>query len=325
MVTSVIHHLLMAPDEQPRMDAPPVTILEMLEHSRLGLEPLDPRGQPWLLQTDLGQAILRRSKATLDQVAWLHRFLARLAASGFPAPRPLPLLNGASLALVEGETWETLSFLPGRALLWDSRVPLESAGALLAQFHDLSLLISPPEQRPEALPMDACRPRSAKTIAERFQRDLLDARYNAARRCVLHGDCTLSNMLVDEQCERVSALIDFTLAHLGPPEADIGFALWVTGRTERLAVSLDATRMRAFVAGYHRARPLGARAAEAIPLYLVGRGLQLLVRLERAGVGGELRELQLSRLRWLAQHRPWLEEVVTSALALDGGVRRQSG
>ncbi len=149
-----------------------------------------------------------------------------------------------------------------------SRVGLESAGALLAQSHDLSLLISPPEQRPEALPMDACRPRSAKTIAERFQRDLADARYNAGRRCVLHGDCTLSNMLVDEQRERVSALIDFTLAHLGPPEADISFALWVTGRTERLAVRLDATRMRAFVAGYHRVRPLGARAAEAIPLYL---------------------------------------------------------
>ena len=35
------------------MDAPPLTILEMLECSRVGRERLDPRGQPWLLQTDL--------------------------------------------------------------------------------------------------------------------------------------------------------------------------------------------------------------------------------------------------------------------------------
>ena len=63
----------------------------------------------------------------------------------------------------------------------------------------------------------------------------------------------------------VVAMIDFTLALLGPPETDISFALWVTGRSEQPAVSLDYARVRAFVAGYHAVRPLPAPAIKAIP------------------------------------------------------------
>jgi Ser/Thr protein kinase RdoA (MazF antagonist) len=106
-------------------------------------------------------------------------------------------------------------------------------------------------------------------------------------------------------------MIDFELAHLGPPEADISFALWVTGRTEQPAVTLDADRIRAFVTGYHRLRPLPAIAPRAIPLYLVGRGLQMHVRMERFGRGDEI---QMQRLRWLHTHRQQLEQVVASAL-----------
>jgi Ser/Thr protein kinase RdoA (MazF antagonist) len=182
---------------------------------------------------------------------------------------------------------------------------------LLARFHEASLTISPPDQRPGALPLDDCHPASAKSIADRFHRDLPDDGHLSASRCVLHADATGANMLVDGDPPAVVAMIDFTLALLGPPETDISFALWVTGRSEQPALSLDDARVRAFVAGYHAVRPLPARAIQAIPLYLVGRGLQMLVRGER--LGGPDQKV-LDRLLWLHEHRNQLEEVVASVV-----------
>jgi hypothetical protein len=52
-------------------------------------------------------------------------------------------------------------------------------------------------ERPRALPVDDCHPASAKLIAEAFHRDLADAGHQSPIRCVLHADCTVSNMLVD--------------------------------------------------------------------------------------------------------------------------------
>jgi Ser/Thr protein kinase RdoA (MazF antagonist) len=215
------------------------------------------------------------------------------------------------MAVVDGAIWEVLSYVPGRALMWDPAVPVESAGALLARFHQVSLAISPTDQRPGALPLDDCHPASATLIADRFHRDLPDAGHLSAIRCVLHGDGTSANMLVDGDPPTVVAMIDFTLALLGPPETDISFALWVNGRSEQPAVSLDYARVRAFVAGYHAVRPLPARVIKSIPLYLVGRGLQMLVRGER--LGGPDQKV-LDRVLWLHEHRNQLEEVVASVV-----------
>jgi Ser/Thr protein kinase RdoA (MazF antagonist) len=296
----------------------PPAVLELLGQRHIHVVPLDSRGEPWLLQTEDWQAVLRRfhprrypPEANVAHVAWLHRFLDRLATTGFPAPRPLRVLNEASMAVVDGAIWEVLSYVPGRALMWDPAVPVESAGALLARFHQVSLAISPTDQRPGALPLDDCHPASAKLIAARFHRDLPDAGHLSAIRCVLHGDCTSANMLVDGDPPTVVGMIDFTLALLGPPETDISFALWVNGRTEQPAVSLDDARVRAFVAGYHAVRPLPARAIKAIPLYLVGRGLQMLVRGER--LGGSDQKV-VDRLLWLHEHRNQLEEIIASVV-----------
>jgi Ser/Thr protein kinase RdoA (MazF antagonist) len=173
----------------------------------------------------------------------------------FPGSEAIADLNGASIAEFEGQVWETLSYLPGRTMSLEDDVPLESAGALLARFHQASLAVSFSVQRPGTLPLEACRPRSHREIAEECQRELADLGHDSATRCVVHGDCTVSNILVDERAKSPAALIDFTLAHLGPPESDISFALWVNGRTERSALTLDAD-IRTFVAGYHAIRPL---------------------------------------------------------------------
>lgn len=293
---------------------PPLAVLELLGNSEVRVEPLDPRGQPWLVEADGWKAVLRRFSLSsgLEHVAWLHRFLGRLAQSGFPAPRPLTILGDASVVVIDDAIWEAVSFVPGRRLNWDPCVPVGSAGALLARFHRASLAMSLPDQRPGALPMEACRPTSEAALADRFQRDLADAGHESAARCVVHGDATPANMLVDGPTLEVSGLIDFVRAHVGPPESDISFALWVAGRTEQPAITLDADRVRALVAGYHHVRPLSDWAPRAIPLYLVGRGLQMLTRLERAG---RRDEIQSNRLHWLDDNRPWLEDVVASAMA----------
>jgi Ser/Thr protein kinase RdoA (MazF antagonist) len=286
----------------------------LIERPSLSAQPLDPRGQPWLLEAADWRAVLRHlpprrypPAESLPHVEWLHRFLERLAPVGVATPRPLPELAGASIAVVDGALWELLSYVPGRALAWDPRVPLETAGGMLASFHLASREVSTPEQRPGALPLEDCYPAAAGALASEFQRDLADLDQASVDWCVLHADCTVANMLVSGEPPTTCGLIDFALAQLGPPEADISFALWVTGRTAQPQRHLDFARVRAFVSGYHRVRPLTAWAATAIPVYLVGRGMQLLTRIERAG-GRD--DVQLERLRWLHAHRAELQDVV---------------
>ena len=225
--------------------------MDLLGRAPVRVEPLDPRGQPWRVIADEWTAVLRRfspkryrPESSLEHIAWLHRFLDRLAPSGFPAPKPLPILNGGSIAVVDGAIWEALSYLQGRPLAWSPGIALQSAGAILARFHKASLAVGCPEQRPGALPMEDCYPLSAPQIAETFQRNLQEIGHQSAARCVLHGDCTSANMLVDDGAA-VVGLIDFTLAHVGPLESDISFALWVTGRTAQPEIALDPERVRA--------------------------------------------------------------------------------
>jgi Ser/Thr protein kinase RdoA (MazF antagonist) len=116
---------------------------------------------------------------------------------------------------------------------------------------------------------------------------------------MVHADGTVSNMPVDGNPPVAIAMIDFTLGMSGPPESDISFALWVTGRSEQPAVSLDWTHVQAFVRGYHAVRPLAASAVTTTPLYLVGRGLRMLVRGER--LGGSDQKVQ-ERVQWLNAH-----------------------
>jgi Ser/Thr protein kinase RdoA (MazF antagonist) len=293
--------------------------LRLLGRPRGRCLPLDPRGQPWLLEDSTWKAVLRRlpplvypPETSVEHVTWLHRLPSRLVERGFPAPMPLFTFGGASVAVVEGAIWEVLSFLPGRPLLWVPSVPVESAGAMLASLHPASLAISPTNRRPGALPIEACLPLCAKQIALSVQRDLAEGGHASATRCVVHGDGTSANMLVEEGvAQSVTSMIDFTLAHLGPPESDISFALWVTGRTHQAAMTLDTDRVQAFVAGYHSVRQLTQWAIAAVRLYLVGRGPQMLTREERFG---SVDEITLNRTRWLQVNRHRLEESVAFAL-----------
>ena len=72
----------------------------------------------WVVMSPGGPAVLRRLDPDLffpaaydvrDDLTWLHGFLDRLSETGFPAPRPIPALEGRSWIDRHGAIWELVS------------------------------------------------------------------------------------------------------------------------------------------------------------------------------------------------------------------------
>jgi hypothetical protein len=89
----------------------------------------------------------------LEDVAWVHVFLARLAGQGFPSPRPLPDFSGQSWSAAGGHLWELVSYLPGREVGWDNEPALDEIGALLGRYHAAARHIPAERQRPGVIPL----------------------------------------------------------------------------------------------------------------------------------------------------------------------------
>jgi hypothetical protein len=89
----------------------------------------------------------------VDDVRWLHAFLSQLTALGFPAPQPLLAIADDSWTVASGVICELVSFVPGSAVGWSPRPPMEEIGALLARYHATAEQIRMPVQRPTALPL----------------------------------------------------------------------------------------------------------------------------------------------------------------------------
>lgn len=249
-------------------------------------------GRPWSLRYASRTAVLRRNDLAgarslgmseadaLASTAWLHGVLRDLGASGFIAPVPLPDLDGASIAVVDGATWELLSHVPGRPMGW-SDGEMAMAGALLARFHEVSLELPARPQRPGALPLTACRPVHPAAVSVRAEVESELASLATEARAVIHGDATQANVVVDET--GAMHLVDFAIAFEELLVGDVGSALWRNGRTDVDAVRYDPRRCATFVSGYRSVRPLPPSAGQAIATCMLARGLQLQQRLELRG------------------------------------------
>jgi hypothetical protein len=73
--------------------------------------------------------------------------------------------------------------------------------------------------------------------------------------------------------------------------------LWRSGRPYQHASHLDLSRVRQFLRGYASIAPIPADAACLIPVYLYGRGLQMIARRIRAG---RPETGMLAQVRWLS-------------------------
>ena len=290
----------------------------------------------WLVDWNGTLGVLRRLDpppgwaADADLAAdagWVHGFLCQLAGDDFAAPRPLPVFGQRSWTVTGRGVWEVVSFIAGEVVGSGSREPMDAVGALLARYHGAARRVRMADQRPVALPLAqvpavlaSAGPRTAggseqrhlvRGLAGELAADL--DRFGRGRlpRLVIHGDFTNHNVIAAGQPPRPCGIIDFTLAHLESPLADIGYGLWRSGRPYDQATFLDMPRVQRFVRGYASVRPLAAGDAAAIEMFMRGRGLQILAKRVLAG-HPDLRPLR--QVHWLSAHRQLIADALAGAL-----------
>lgn len=281
----------------------------------------------WQVRWASKLAVLRRLDPTTfppgqegfrSSVAWLHGFLMRLARSGFPAPEPMGAFDGCSWTEAAGALWELVSFLPGRVIGWSRQPSLDAVGALLARYHQAAGQVAADGQRPAALAIEtlpqAMIARELRGRLDELADDLARIGHSRAPRLVIHGDFTAHNVLVaDRKRSEPTGVIDFALAYLDAPLADLGFGLWRSGRPNQDAIGLDHGRVRAFVGGYARHQAVPSAAADAIPVYIRARGIQQAAKATLRG--SRLPESIVERIDWLATHRAELGDAAAEAIA----------
>jgi len=290
-------------------------------------------GRAWLAGWQGTCGVLRQlpvpvvSGTVLTQdVAWLHGFLTRLAGLGFPSPRPLRCLDGKSWTMADGLLWEIVSFLPGHTIGWSAVPPMEEVGALLGRYHATVRQIEVTSQRPDALPLadvptvllsrrlDAV-PLEERAVIGRLAAQLacdLDGTGHLRReRVVIHGDFTNDNVIADGTPPRTTGVIDFANAHVETPLADVGYGLWRSGRPHERADDLDFSRARRFLRGYVGIVPLSPDQASVIPVYLRGRGLQMIAKRVRAG---QNETGMLAQVQWLSANASAVADALAAAV-----------
>ena len=286
-------------------------------------------GRPVVLRLFPWKGAWTSRSAAVVHVAWEHDFLAVLSASGFPAPQPQRLFAGRSWHCTEEGVWAALSYLPGEPLSWRRSPGMFEAGAFLAQYHRAAAKVVTEAQRPLVVGFDELRrvapwptlrrlapdsraPERLRAMVEAFDAELRAATTGAPQdRLVIHGDFTNANILVSDDGRRISGVIDFGLSQLAPAAADVAAALWRSGRPDPVADELDPRRVHEFVSGYLSVRTLGSTPQRSVLLYLIGRGLQRVVR-------GALRDdpdcyQPLPQLTWVIGARRTLEKAVEDA------------
>jgi Ser/Thr protein kinase RdoA (MazF antagonist) len=314
-------------------DRLPVRILHDAGLELLPGEVRPREGRAWLVGWQGTRGVLRQlplpvvSGTVLTQdVAWLHGFLTRLAGLGFPSPRPLGCFDGQSWAIAGGVLWEIVSFLPGHAVGWSAVPPMEEIGALLGRYHATVRQIEVTGQRPDALPLadvpavllsrklDVVPPEERAVIrqlAAQLACDLDSTGHLCRDRVVIHGDFTSDNVIADGMPPRAAGVIDFANAHVETPLADLAYGLWRSGRPHERAVDLDFSRSHRFVRGYASIVPFSPDQASVIPVYLRGRGLQMIAKRVRAGRN---ETGMLAQVQWLSANASAVTDALVAAV-----------
>mgnify|MGYP003700449975 FL=1 len=200
------------------------------------------------LVTDTGREALvsRQETYTLDQSPFLppalqFRLLELAYRERVPVPEPWfefapdeGLGRGHVMRRVDGET------LPKRLLTDPAFAParagfVREAAGVLARLHAIDpahaafLEPSPDSRDPLAAQLERydyyAEPHPALDFAFRW---LAQRRPAVSRRCLVHGDFRVGNMIMDN--DGIRAVLDWECAHLGDPMADLG---WLCTRSWR--------------------------------------------------------------------------------------------
>jgi Ser/Thr protein kinase RdoA (MazF antagonist) len=204
---------------------------------------------------------------------------------------------------------------------------MEEIGALLGRYHVSARRIAGTGQRPGALPLAEVpgnllsrqleavgvpegRVAIICKLAEQLATQLEETGHRQREQLVVHGDFTCHNVIADGAPPRASGVIDFALAHSETPMADIGYGLWRSGRPHQDADYVDSARVRRFFQGYIGVVRVTAEEASTIPLYMRGRGLQMIAKRIRAG---RAETGMLAQVQWLAAHANALSDDLVAA------------
>jgi Ser/Thr protein kinase RdoA (MazF antagonist) len=315
---------------------PPAPLLADADLVVLAALPGPREGRAWLVEWRHEQGLLRQTllaadvgtvERTSDDVAWLHGFLGSLAPTGFPAPRPLPAFGDRSWTIQAGSLWQLVTYLPGQVVGWSPAPSMADIGILMGRYHVAVSELGPAAQRPAALPLidvpavllsgrveaagvsedEATRMRN---LAAELAADLAEAGLAGPGPVVIHGDFTCHNVVAAGAPPAAAGVIDFELAHVDSPLADIGYGLWRSGRPHQHADCLDAARVAQFVRGYASVRAVTADQARLVPVYVRGRGLQMIAKRVRAG---RPETGMLAQVAWVSAHSDAVAEMVAAA------------
>ena len=315
-------------------DRPPAALMDA---GGLTLAPgsVQPReGSAWLVDWRGTRGVLRslperarRTALITDDVIWLHSFLTRLASTEFPAPRPLPCFGGLSWTTEADVVWEVVSYLPGQTVGWDATPSMEEVGVLLARYHTAARQVLVARQRPTALPLRAVpeillshglktvppeRSAAIRQLVSDLACDLDETCRQRTEQLVIHGDFTNDNVIARGTPPAATGVIDFALAHVEVPLADIGYGLWRSGRPHEQADYLDVNRVERFIRGYASVARISPDQAAVIPLYLRGRGLQMIAKRIRAGRN---ETGMLAQVQWLTANARAVGDAVAAAVS----------
>ena len=128
---------------------------------------------------------------------------------------------------------------------------------------------------------------------------------------VIYGDFTAHHVIVTGSPPLPAGVIDFERAHLDEPAADIGYGLWRSGRPRQDASHLDLARLSLFIRGYATMARIPQQTVRALPVYLHGRGVQMIAKRIRAG---RAETGMLAQIQWLTANAVAVGDALATAV-----------
>jgi Ser/Thr protein kinase RdoA (MazF antagonist) len=240
------------------------------------------RDDLWLAGTTV---VRRHDRAAAATIEWIHEVLDAL---DFDAPKPVPYFDGASVAAVDGAVWGAVSYVDGDVVGWSTTPTMFELGAFLARFHDAVARVEIGRQQAPVFPV---------ADLEGIGVALQEIGHADRPRHVIHGDFTNHNVLARDG--RPRGVIDFANAYVEVPLADIGFALWRSGRPRQDCDEFDPERVATYIDGYSSVHPLTPDDRAAVLVYLRARGLQIIAK---QAARGERDDGPRRKLAWLERN-----------------------
>ena len=244
----------------------------------------------FLLETEEGRYVLTlfEQRTPGEDLPFFRDLMAHLATGGLPCPRPASSSSGDAPIELAGKPALIGSFLPGAQTTDPSEEQARAVGQMLARLHQTAVDFG--RSRGNSM-----GPAAWREIADKIAADAQDVAPDLLRMVaaeldflerhwpralppelpvgIIHGDFFPDNLLWEGGA--ISGVIDFYFACKEALAYDLAVTLnaWCFGPSGEF----DESRAGAIVAGYEAVRPLTAEEKAAMPRFLRGAALRILL------------------------------------------------